>query len=89
MKKVIFIFIFIWFLVFYSNSTFAQAAINTEEITVLKKANPNSRKENSKTQNTIITSEKMENPSKKKDEEVEEKTMIVTEKKSKNPNSPK
>lgn len=64
MKKIIFIFLFILFLGFYSNSTFAQAANNTDEITVLKKANPNYEK--SKSENNIITSDKMENPDKKR-----------------------
>lgn len=87
MKKIIFIFLFILFLGFYSNSTFAQAANNTDEITVLKKANPNYEK--SKSENNIITSDKMENPDKKKESEIVEKAPIITEKKSKNPNSPK
>ena len=83
MKKFILAFLFILFLGFYSNSTFAQIVNNTGEITVLKKVNPNLEK--SKSENNMITSDKMENPNKKKEEETEEKAMIVTEKKSKNP----
>lgn len=86
MKKFILAFLFSLFLNLYSNSTFAQVATNTEEITVLKKANPNYEKENLKPENNITTSDKMENPNNKKDEETEEKTLIVTEKRSKNPN---
>ena len=89
MKKFILTFLFILFLGLHSNSICAQAVDNTDEITVLKKANPNYEKENPKKENNMITSDKMENPNKKKDEEVDEKTMIITEKKSRNPKNPK
>ncbi len=69
---------------------FSQTTENSEGVTVLKKANPQTNKEITQSPDAIITTDKMKNPAKKeeKNEQVND-AVYITDQKQKNPKNPK
>ena len=83
MKKIIIAFSFALSCMFYCTSLCAQTAENKEEVAVLKKENPNNKKEEIVNSNVTITTEKMKNPNKKKEDTEDNTNAIITDQKSK------